>query len=204
MAYTTSCDWSLPTPPISTRYPLDIHYKYIYHKPLRSPWISQTNVSAMFDNNTILLFWLQNKQTFHMFSLRDLCFCMISTYHVREGSRAFLSYLSYLNRTSARGHHLTTTTRMHYAFLVVVVKWCKCPITVPGKEGGREGGREGQQREVKRKIKDKTKTKKKEIIKDQERNKTKSETRTDRRRRLCIYFSLIIKYWLLLQILCHQ
>ena len=30
------------------------------------------NLSAMFDNHTILLFWLQNKQTFRMFSLRDL------------------------------------------------------------------------------------------------------------------------------------
>ena len=30
------------------------------------------NVSATFDNHTILLFWLQNKQTVRMFSLRDL------------------------------------------------------------------------------------------------------------------------------------
>ena len=34
--------------------------------------MSQPNVSAMFDNHAILLFWLQNKQTFHMFSLLDL------------------------------------------------------------------------------------------------------------------------------------
>ena len=35
-------------------------------------------MSAMFDNHTILLFWLQNKQTFRMFSLRDLRFVLCS------------------------------------------------------------------------------------------------------------------------------
>ena len=39
-----------------------------------------TNVSAMFDNHTILLFWLWNKQTFRMFSLRDLRFLLCSFY----------------------------------------------------------------------------------------------------------------------------
>ena len=34
----------------------------------------RTNVSAMFDNPKILLFWLSSKQTFHMFSLHDLRF----------------------------------------------------------------------------------------------------------------------------------
>ena len=36
------------------------------------------NVSAMFDNHKLLLFWLWNKQTFHMFSLRDLRFVLWS------------------------------------------------------------------------------------------------------------------------------
>ena len=36
------------------------------------------NVSAMFDNRTILLFWLYDEQTFHMFSLRDLRFVLCS------------------------------------------------------------------------------------------------------------------------------
>ena len=36
------------------------------------------NVSAMFDNHTILLLWLKNKQNFHMFSLRDLRFVLCS------------------------------------------------------------------------------------------------------------------------------
>ena len=55
------------------------------------------NVSAMFDNHTILLLWLQNKQTFHMFSLCDLRFScsvlLISTCYMRKGSWAF--YLNY-------------------------------------------------------------------------------------------------------------
>ena len=39
------------------------------------------NVSAMFDNHKILLFWLSNKQTFRS------CFVhVISTYYVRKGS----------------------------------------------------------------------------------------------------------------------
>ena len=41
-------------------------------KPLHTSWISPQNVSAMFDNHTIVLFWLYNKQTFRTFSLRDL------------------------------------------------------------------------------------------------------------------------------------
>ena len=32
------------------------------HIPLRTSWISQTDVLVMFDNHTILLFWLWNKQ----------------------------------------------------------------------------------------------------------------------------------------------
>ena len=36
------------------------------------------DVSAMFDNPSILLLWLHNKQTFHMFSLRDLRFVFCS------------------------------------------------------------------------------------------------------------------------------
>ena len=32
----------------------------------------------MFNNHTILLFWLLSKQTFHMFSLRDLRFVLCS------------------------------------------------------------------------------------------------------------------------------
>ena len=43
------------------------------------------NVSAMFDNHTILLFWLYNKQTFHMFSLRDMRF-VLSKCYARKGS----------------------------------------------------------------------------------------------------------------------
>ena len=35
-------------------------------------------VSAMFDNRTILLFWLYNEQTFRMFSLRNLPFLLCS------------------------------------------------------------------------------------------------------------------------------
>ena len=35
------------------------------------------NLSATFDNHTILLFWLSNEQTFHMF-LRDLHFVLCS------------------------------------------------------------------------------------------------------------------------------
>ena len=48
------------------------------HKPLRTSWISQKKMSAMFDNHTILLFWLKNKQTFRMFSLCDLRFTLCS------------------------------------------------------------------------------------------------------------------------------
>ena len=36
------------------------------------------NLSVMFVNRTILLFWLWNEQTFRMFSLRDLRFALCS------------------------------------------------------------------------------------------------------------------------------
>ena len=47
------------------------------HIPLRTSWTSQ-NMSAMFDNRTIFLFWLYNEQTFRMFSLRNLPFLLCS------------------------------------------------------------------------------------------------------------------------------
>ena len=40
------------------------------------------NVSAVFDNHKILLYWLSDKQTFHMISLLDqLCFLVCSRDH---------------------------------------------------------------------------------------------------------------------------
>ena len=46
------------------------------HKPLRTA--HRKNVSAMFENHRILLFW--HKQTFHMFSLCDLSFTVLLTW----------------------------------------------------------------------------------------------------------------------------
>ena len=69
------CDRSSPAQPISIP---KVQSSKKAHKPLRTSCISSKNVSAMFDNHTILLFWLQNKQTFHMFSLRDLRFLRCS------------------------------------------------------------------------------------------------------------------------------
>ena len=40
--------------------------------------LSFSNVSAMFDNHTILLFWSKNGQTFCILSLHDLCFVLCS------------------------------------------------------------------------------------------------------------------------------
>ena len=50
----------------------------------KSPWAFahfvnfSKNVSVTFDNHTILLFWLQNRQTFSILSLLDLCFVLCS------------------------------------------------------------------------------------------------------------------------------
>ena len=82
-------DHSVPAQPISTRKPQS---RQKGHKPLRTSWISQTDVSAMFDNHKIVLFSLENKRIFHMLSLRDLRFTHVFlTYYVRKGSLAFLS-----------------------------------------------------------------------------------------------------------------
>ena len=48
------------------------------HKALCTLCISQSNVSAMFNDNQILLFLLYNKQTFSILSLRDLLFVFSS------------------------------------------------------------------------------------------------------------------------------
>ena len=48
------------------------------HKPLRTSWISLKMWLPFFYNHTILLFWLQNKQTFPMFSQLDLYFVLCS------------------------------------------------------------------------------------------------------------------------------
>ena len=52
--------------------------------PLLTSWISQ-NVSAMFGSHKRLFFRLWNKQTFRMFSLRDLPVHLISSYYARKG-----------------------------------------------------------------------------------------------------------------------
>ena len=54
--------------------------------------VNLSAMSAMFDNNTILLFRLQNKQTFRMFCV-SCSVHGISTYDARKGSWAF--YLNY-------------------------------------------------------------------------------------------------------------
>ena len=44
------------------------------HKPLRTSWFSQRNVSAMFGNHTIMLFWLWNKHVLAAWSVfHGLC-----------------------------------------------------------------------------------------------------------------------------------
>ena len=69
------CHRSLSAQPISTR-------KAQLRKQIPQTFAHlvnfSKNVSSMFDNHTILLFWLQNKQTFLMFSLLDLCFFLCS------------------------------------------------------------------------------------------------------------------------------
>ena len=50
----------------------------------------------MFDNRTILLFWLYNEQTFRMFSLRDLRFLLCSLeLDVLRAQRIMGFYLDY-------------------------------------------------------------------------------------------------------------
>ena len=57
---------------------------------------SSQNVPPMFDNQTILLFWLQDKQTFHMFSLRDLLFVLCSLdLDVQRAQRIMVFCLNY-------------------------------------------------------------------------------------------------------------
>ena len=68
-------DRSLSAQPISFQ---KAQLRKIAHKPLRTLCISQTNMSAMFDDHQILLFLLHNKQTFCILSLRDLLFVFSS------------------------------------------------------------------------------------------------------------------------------
>ena len=64
------------------------------HKPLRTSWISQKNVSSMFDNHTILLFYYGINKPF-TYSLCMICVScsvhLISMYYPCKGSQAFLS-----------------------------------------------------------------------------------------------------------------
>ena len=53
-------------------------YNQEREKKLCAPREFLQKCSAMFDNHTILLFWLKNKQTFHMFSLGNLFFVLCS------------------------------------------------------------------------------------------------------------------------------
>ena len=69
------------------------------HNPLRTSRISQTNVSALFDHQKILLIWLKNKQTFHMLSLLDLrffffCSCDLDILRA-EKDHGLLNFTSY-------------------------------------------------------------------------------------------------------------
>ena len=65
------CDHSLPAQPISIR---KAQSRKKAHKPLHTSWISPKMCLPCLIIIPILLFWLKNKQTFHMFLLRDLYF----------------------------------------------------------------------------------------------------------------------------------
>ena len=52
--------------------PANQHPKSTIRRKSQQTFAHLVNVSAMFDNHKILLFWSSNKRTFYMFSLRDL------------------------------------------------------------------------------------------------------------------------------------
>ena len=73
-------------------------------KPHPTSWISQTNVSAMFDNNKILLLRLlvQNNQTFHMFSLLDPRFVLRSRDLDVLGAQRIIGFVILITHKSTR------------------------------------------------------------------------------------------------------
>ena len=86
------------------------------HKPLGTLWISQTNVSVMFDNHKTSLLWLQNKRTFHIhvLALHDLRqvfrSCDLDVLR-NKGSWAFLSDYPQSNKVEKPDHMVTTTSK---------------------------------------------------------------------------------------------
>ena len=71
------------------------------------------NVSAIFYNRTILLFRLENKQTFHVFSLRDLRFVFCSRdLDILRAQRIIGSYL--ITHKSTRSRNPITWFRSAY------------------------------------------------------------------------------------------
>ena len=86
------------------------------------------NVSVMFDNHTILLFWLYNKQTF-MFSLRDLCFVLCSLdLHALRAQR-IMGLLSYLPTNQ------WVRKFQSHRILVGMLQCTKCFMEVNGEKG---------------------------------------------------------------------
>ena len=60
------------------------------------------NVFAMFDNHTILLFRLQNKHTFHVFMLCDLCFVLCSLDLSVLGAQRIMGFFILITHKSLR------------------------------------------------------------------------------------------------------
>ena len=63
----------------------------------------------MFDSHTLLLFWLKNKQTVHMFWLRDLRFVFWSRDLDELRVQRIIGFLSYLP-TNQRGQNIEFQT----------------------------------------------------------------------------------------------
>ena len=65
----------------------------------------------MFDNHTILLFWLKNKQTFRMFSLRDLRFVLCSRDLDVLRAQRIMGFFDLITHKSTRSENAITCLR---------------------------------------------------------------------------------------------
>ena len=80
-----------------------------------------TNVSAMFDNHTILLFWLWNKQTFCMFSLAAAWSAFLALFILSwRTTRAKDHRLFYLNYPQPIVNPISTLPDWCHAFVFYV------------------------------------------------------------------------------------
>ena len=125
-------DRSLSVQPISTRTHTQENKA---HEPLCTSWISQTNVSAMFNDHKILLFWLQNKQDFHMFSLLDLRFalcscglneCLKATRSARQKERVNTTFTTRLKNDIDWCHTCTILISLYWVCVVYLSYYKVC------------------------------------------------------------------------------